>query len=54
MSQRPAVEGRVVKELDAAGLLMTPERPYPRKFELADMQQLPYFLCVCKVLCSLG
>ena len=36
-------------ELDAAGLLATPQRPNPRPMELADLNKLPYFINVCKV-----
>jgi len=49
ISQRPEVEARIVAELGEAGLLATPENPTPRAFELNDMQNLPYLLCVCKV-----
>jgi hypothetical protein len=49
ISQRPNVEAKIVAELGEAGLLATPENPTPRAFELKDMQDLPYLLCVCKV-----
>ena len=47
--QRPDVEARITAELDAAGLLATPQRPNPRPMELADLNELPYFINVCKV-----
>lgn len=48
ISQRPEVEAKIVAELDAAGLLVTLDRPNPRQFELTDIQSLPFFICVCK------
>ncbi len=36
-------------ELDAAGLLVTPERPQPRSFTFADISKLHYLDCVIKV-----
>lgn len=56
LSQHPEVERKLAQELDAAGLLVTPERPHPRPMEYADLGQLTYLSWVCKVrteLCSL-
>ncbi len=36
-------------ELDNAGLLVTRERPQPRKMEFADLGKLTYLSWVCKV-----
>ena len=36
-------------ELDAAGLLVTPERPQARAFTFADISKLRYLDCVIKV-----
>lgn len=38
-----------MQELDAAGLLVTPERPKPRAMEYADLGRLTYLSWVCKV-----
>lgn len=49
MSQHPAVEARITQELDHVGLLLTPERPEPRRITYADLSQLPYLSAVIKV-----
>lgn len=46
--KHPQVMAKLEKELDAAGLLVTPERPEPRSFTFADIQ-LPYLQAVVKV-----
>ena len=40
---------RLEAELDAAGLLVTAERPQPRAFTFADISKLRYLDCVIKV-----
>lgn len=52
LSQHPEAERRLAQELDAAGLLVTPERPHPRAMEYADLGRLTYLSWVCKV-CAL-
>ena len=47
--QNPEVEAKVVAELDAVGLLATPDRPEPRCMEHADLARLTYLQCVIKV-----
>lgn len=49
MSQHPKVEAKLVAELDAAELLVTPERPQPRALAYADLSRLTYLHCVLKV-----
>lgn len=48
VSQHPAVEARVVAELDALELLVTPKRPHPRALEWADLGRLTYLQAVIK------
>ncbi|EIE21561.1 cytochrome P450 [Coccomyxa subellipsoidea C-169] len=48
LSQHPEVEARVVQQLDALGLLVTPDRHHPRKPEYADIARLTYLKCVIK------
>ena len=47
--QNPEVEANVAAELDAVGLLATPDRPEPRCMEHADLTRLTYLQCVIKV-----
>ncbi len=54
LSQHPEVEARVVQELDALGLLVTPDRHHTRKPEYADIARLTYLKCVIKVRCCLS
>jgi len=49
--QHPAVEAKVAAELDALGLLATPDRPQPRCMEHADLARLTYLQCIIKVRC---
>ena len=49
LSQHPEVEARVVAELDALELLVTPRRPRPRALEWADLGRLTYLQAVIKV-----
>lgn len=49
LSQHPEVEAKLAAELDAAGLLVTPERPNPRPMEFGDLAALTYLSWVCKV-----
>jgi hypothetical protein len=46
--KNPKALARLEAELDAAGLLVTPERPTPRPFTFADIH-LPYLQAVVKV-----
>jgi len=52
VSQHSEVERKLAEELDAAGLLVTPERPNPRPMEYSDLGRLTYLSWVCKVLLS--
>jgi len=49
--QHPEVEAKVAAELDALGLLATPDRPQPRCMEHADLARLTYLQCIIKVRC---
>ena len=52
ISQHPEVEARILEELDGAGLLMSAQRPSPRKLARDDVacpQQLPYLKAALKV-----
>jgi hypothetical protein len=49
LSQNPDVEAKVLAELDSLELLVTPERPNPRKLEWADLNKLVYLQAVIKV-----
>ena len=40
------LQAKLEAELDAAGLLVTPERPKPRALQYADLSKLT-FLCAC-------
>lgn len=40
------LQDKLEAELDAAGLLVTPERPKPRALQYADLSKLT-FLCAC-------
>ena len=51
ISERPDVEAKICAELNAVGVLATPERPNPRPIELVDLNSLKYFDNVCKVWC---
>lgn len=42
ITQHPEVEEKVLAELDAYGLLVTPERPNPRLLEWDDLGKLTY------------
>jgi hypothetical protein len=48
LSQHPAAEAAVERELDAAGLLVTADRPHPRALEHADLAGLAYLQAVIK------
>eukprot|EP00884_Botryococcus_braunii_P008587 jgi/Botrbrau1/1772/Bobra.0217s0027.1 len=48
ISQHPEVEKKLVAELDAAGLLVSPSRPSPRRMVYQDMSHLPYLGWVIK------
>ena len=49
IQQHPEVEAKLLAELDAAGLLVTADRPHPRPMEYADLGRLTYLTWVCKV-----
>ena len=52
ISQHPEVEARILEELDGAGLLMSAQRPSPRKLARDDVacpHQLPYLKAALKV-----
>ena len=42
------MEAKLLEELDAAGLLVTADRPHPRPMEYADLGRLTYLSWVCK------
>lgn len=48
ISQHPQAEAKIVAELDAAGLLVTAERPHPRAFAFEDLSALPYLSACIK------
>ena len=55
MTQHPEVEKKVLKELDELELLVTAERPHPRRLVASDLNKLTYLNCVIKVcFCSPG
>jgi len=49
LAQHPEAMAKLEAELDAAGLLVTTERPQPRAFNFADISKLRYLDCVIKV-----
>lgn len=49
LAQHPEVEAKVLAELDAADLLVTPQRPNPRPLEYNDLHKLTYLNAVIKV-----
>ena len=49
LAQHPEAMAKLEAELDAAGLLVTTERPQPRPFDFADISKLHYLDCVIKV-----
>ena len=49
VSQHPEVEARICQELDEQGLLVTPDRPYPRKVAYDDLSKLNYLDMAIKV-----
>ena len=49
LTQYPEVEAKLLAELDAAELLVTPQRPRPRDMEYSDLGRLTYLSWVCKV-----
>ena len=49
ISQHPEVEAEVTAELDALGLLVTPERPQPAQPEFGDLSKLTYLSAAIKV-----
>ncbi len=49
VSQHPAVEARILEELDALELSITPERPQPRRLTFADLGKLTYLQATVKV-----
>jgi hypothetical protein len=42
------VEAKLVEELDACELLVTPQRPQPRLMTYTDISRLTYLSCVLK------
>ena len=48
LAQHPEVEAKLAAELDAAGLLVTADRPQPRALEWADLGGLVYLQAVIK------
>ena len=48
ISQHPEAEAKIVEELDAAGLLVTAERPHPRTLAVEDLSSLEYLSACIK------
>ncbi len=48
LSQHPDAEAAIERELDAAGLLVTADRPHPRALQHADLAGLAYLQAVIK------
>ena len=46
--EHPAVQARILEELDGLELLATPERPNPRPIAHSDLARLSYLDCVIK------
>lgn len=44
----PEVQEKIATELDAAGLLVRPDRPAPREFQWEDLKSLPYLTACVK------
>lgn len=49
VSQHPQVEAKICQELDEQGLLVTPQRPHPRKVTYEDLSKLVYLDMAIKV-----
>ena len=49
LAKHPAAMKKLAEELDAAGLLKTPQNPDPRQFAYADIGKLRYLDCCIKV-----
>ena len=49
LAKHPQAMAELEAELDAAGLLVTAQRPRPRAFTFADISKLRYLDCVIKV-----
>ncbi len=43
------MEAKVAAELDALGLLVTPQRPQPAQLEYSDLSKLTYLTAAVKV-----
>ena len=48
LAKHPAAMAKLERELDDAGLLVTPARPRPRPFTFYDISKLPYLDAVLK------
>jgi hypothetical protein len=48
VSQHPAVENKIIAEMDSLGLSITAERPHPRKMTYADLGKLTYLQATIK------
>ena len=49
VSQHPQVEAKICQELDQHGLLVTADRPHPRKVTYDDLSKLSYLDMAIKV-----
>ena len=49
LAQNPLALAKLEKELDAAGLLKTPQNPNPRQFTYGDIGKLHWLDCCIKV-----
>ena len=49
LTQHPVVEAKIVAELDDLDLLVTADRPQPRKLTYGDLNKLVYLQAVVKV-----
>ena len=52
LAKHPQAMAKLEAELDAAGLLVTAQRPRPRAITFADISKLRYLDCVVKVACK--
>lgn len=52
VSQNPQVEAKICQELDEHGLLVTADRPNPRKVTYEDLSKLNYLDMAIKVRCQ--
>lgn len=54
ISQHPEVEAKILAELDALELTITPQRPRPREMVYSDLSKMVYLNAVIKVSVNLS